>query len=553
MTRQEPDRNGSADPMESVITCKDGSTKYIESTLTAIGDQTLIFYTDLTQRRLAEEALHQTHTFNDLLIQTMPFGMDIVDEEGNSLFRSKSLQTMLGDKDLERCCWKAYRDNAQPCEGCPLNNGFSFNKPGTMEVSNVFDGKTFLISYIGMMYEGKRAMLEVFQDITEQKKLQEELLQSQKLLSIGTMAGGIAHDFNNIVGIIIGYVSILHSIKDNEQRFNDSVNAIRHAADRGAGLVRQILTFARKTDVSFMPINIPEMLQELISMLEQTFPKLVTFNTMMDAHLPSVSADHTQVHQALLNLCVNARDAMPNGGEIAIGARVVSGEKLRERFPTAAEEWYECLSVRDHGIGMEESIIRRIFDPFFTTKGKEKGTGLGLSVVYGIMQAHHGFVDVESEVGTGTCFYLYFPVPAESSESLTSIEQVEETTLGGNESILVVEDEELLLDMVQILLETNGYTVFSAQDGLQALEIFEQHQAEISLVITDMGLPKLTGVDEFEKLKEIDPNVKVVFASGYFEPDIRAKLEEAGAVGFLQKPYVIEQVLTKIREALARS
>jgi PAS domain S-box-containing protein len=538
------------EPLESVVTCQDGSSKYIESTFTSIGEDTLVFFTDLTQHRLAQEALRQTLAFNELLIQTMPFGMNIVDEEGNILFVSKAMKEMLTVDVVDMCCWKVYKDDNQQCVECPLRKGITFGKSDVIETTGILGGKIFQISQVGMMYEGKKAMLEVFQDITEQKKLQQELIQSQKLLSIGTMAGGIAHDFNNILAIILGYSSLLHSIKDNPQKFSDAVSAIRQAVDRGAGLVRQILTFARKTDISFEPLSMAELVKELVSMLEQTFPKIITFNTSMEKHLPYIKADQTQIHQALLNLCVNARDAMPRGGEISIAIEKITGEKLRGRFPSATNPWYISLSVSDTGMGMDEAIRNQVFDPFFTTKEKGKGTGLGLSVVYGIVQAHHGFVNVESTLERGTTFLLYFPVPQESSAALESHEQVVEQISGGNETLLFVEDETLLLDMVQILLESNGYTVFTAKDGEEAVQVYQQHAHEIALVISDMGLPKLTGVSEFEKLKEINPAVKIIFASGYFEPDSKAKLENAGAKGFLQKPYVIDEVLSKIRKVL---
>ena len=550
-TLVEAQREGSVvEPLESVVTCQDGSSKYIESTFTSIGEDTIVFFTDLTQHRLAQEALRQTHAFNELLIQTMPFGMDIVDEEGKILFMSKVMRDMLEADAVDSCCWIAYKDDKQQCTDCPLRKGITFGKPETIETTGVFSGKIFQISHVGMMYEGKKAMLEVFQDITEQKKLQQDLIQSQKLLSIGTMAGGIAHDFNNILAIILGYSSLLHSIKDSPQKFSDAVSAIRQAVDRGAGLVRQILTFARKTDILFEPLSVSELVKELVSMLQQTFPKIITFDTSIEKNLPYINADHTQMHQALLNLCVNARDAMPNGGEISIAIEKVTSEKLRGQFPSATNPWYISLRVSDTGMGMDETIRNQIFDPFFTTKEKGKGTGLGLSVVYGIVQAHHGFVNVESTLERGTTFLLYFPVPQESSAVLESHEQVAEQISGGNETLLLVEDETLLLDMVQILLESNGYTVFTAKDGEEAVHIYQQHAHEIALVISDMGLPKLTGVSEFEKLKEINPAVKIIFASGFFEPDMKAALESAGVKGFLQKPYVIDELLSKLRKAL---
>ena len=544
-------KNQESEPIESVITCKDGSTKYIEFSFSSMGDLTLVFFSDLTQRRIAEEALRQTHAFNELLIQTMPFGMNIVDEEGNILYISKALKEMLTVDAVDMCCWQVYKDDNQQCQNCPLKRGISFGKPDVIETTGVLGGKTFQISHVGMMYEGRRAMLEVFQDVTEQKKLQQELIQSQKMLSIGTLAGGIAHDFNNILGIILGYITIIHSMKDNPQKFSDGVNAIRQAVDRGTGLVRQILAFARKTDIAFEPMSVPDLTQELVSMLQQTFPKIIAFNKEIEPLLPLINADRTQIHQILLNLCVNARDAMPDGGVITIKANVTAGDKLRERFSTANEEQYIRITVSDTGTGMDEMTRSRIFDPFFTTKEKGKGTGLGLSVVYGVIQAHHGFLDVNSTVGSGTTFWLYLPVP---KESITALEagKTEEQVHGGTETLLVVEDEDLLLDMVQLLLETNGYTVLTAKDGMEAVDVYSQHVKEIALVISDMGLPILSGENEFKKIREINPAVKMILASGYFEPDIKAKLEHAGVLGFLQKPYVIEEVLSKIRKVLEK-
>jgi two-component system cell cycle sensor histidine kinase/response regulator CckA len=393
-------------------------------------------------------------------------------------------------------------------------------------------------------------MLEVFEDITEQKTLQQELLQSQKMLSIGTLAGGIAHDFNNILGIILGYISIMQSIKDNPQKFSEGIHAIRQAVDRGTGLVRQILTFARKAEVSFEPLYIPDLVKELVSMLQQTFPKIITFQTSFDRQLPLINADYTQIHQALLNLCVNARDALPNGGEILIEAVTTSGEKTRERFPAANLTPYICVSVSDTGVGMEESTRSRIFDPFFTTKEKGKGTGLGLSVVYGIVHAHHGFINCESRVGEGTAFHIYLPVPEEPANSSRAQTKEESIAPAGNETVLLVEDEDLLLEMMETLLKTRGYGVYKAKDGIEAVELYKRHKDEISLVLTDMGLPKLTGMDEFERLKDINPDIKLIFASGYLDPRAKDELIKAGAKGFLQKPYVIEEVLKKVREAL---
>jgi CheY-like chemotaxis protein len=285
-------------------------------------------------------------------------------------------------------------------------------------------------------------------------------------------------------------------------------------------------------------------------MLRQTFPKVITFTEIVDTEIPVINADRTQIHQVLLNLCVNARDAMPNGGSITFKAEKQTKAQVQERFPVADQDSYITISVIDTGTGMNEATRRRIFDPFYTTKEQGKGTGLGLAVVYGVVQSHHGFIDVESEVGRGTTFRLYFPIPLMTEQTSDIPLNIESFTTGGTETILLVEDEEALIEMVRLLLESNGYKVFTAQDGKEAVEMFKQHQQEIDIVLTDMGLPGMTGVDAFKILKEIAPNVKVIFASGFFEPVIKSDLYIAGAKGFIQKPYSPGEILQKIREVL---
>ena len=387
-------------------------------------------------------------------------------------------------------------------------------------------------------------------DITEQKKFQNQFLQSQKMQTIGTLAGGIAHDFNNILGIIMGYSSLIEKRVEDKKKIMESSVAITKAAERGAALVRQILTFARRTDVSFEPLSIPDFIDELISMLEQTFPKVIEICKIIEGNIPIINADLTQMHQALLNLCLNARDAMPSGGMLALHVLTVEYAIVKKHFSTASAERYVCISVSDTGNGMDRITKNRSFDPFFTTKEKGKGTGLGLSVVYGVMQTHHGFVDVESEVGKGSTFFLYFPVPLESEFDQEQVDSVSYNAPGGTETILLVEDEELLRNMFKELLESKGYHVYTAADGLEAVNVYTTHHAKIDLVLTDVGLPKMTGFEEFKKLKGANPNVKILIASGFYEPDMKTEMYKAGVKGFLNKPYKPEEALRKIRAVL---
>jgi CheY-like chemotaxis protein len=322
------------------------------------------------------------------------------------------------------------------------------------------------------------------------------------------------------------------------------------ATDRGAALVQQILTFARKTDISFRQINLANAACEILAMLKDTFPKIIVMKGIFPKKIPNIYADGTQIHQVLLNLCLNARDAMPNGGQLTLKTEMRTNKQVREHFPSADQEEYVCLSVTDTGEGMNEETRLRIFDPFFTTKKEGKGTGLGLSVVYGVMQAHLGFIDVESKLKQGTTFLLYFPVSTTNTRQTDLQMQKDSFRLEGTETILFVEDEDFIRDMVRLTLESKGYKVYAAQDGVTAIQLYKRHKQKIDLVLTDVGLSGMTGIDEFKKLKKLNPEVSVVFTSGFIEPDVRDKLLMDGAKAFIQKPYQPQNVLQIVREVL---
>ena len=387
-------------------------------------------------------------------------------------------------------------------------------------------------------------------DNTERRKLEDQLRQAQKLENLGTMAGGIAHDFNNILTIMSVHMSILKKMGVDSEDFRTSADAISRGVQRGAALVSQLLTFARKTDVIFESINVNHAVKELTRMVEATFPKTITFKLDLGKDIPTISADANQLNQVLLNLCVNARDAMPGGGQLTIRSEAVGGMTLRAKFPDARDETYVCISVSDTGIGMDEETRSRIFEPFFTTKEKGKGTGLGLAVVYGVLKSHHGFIDVVSEEGKGTTFHLYFHTPIRGIETAAPAEKEEEDIPGGTETILLVEDEELVLKVLTRFLTGKGYNVLTAQDGLEAVEVYKRENKKIAVVVTDLGLPKLGGWDAFLKMKAINPHVQGIFASGYIEPAVKSDMAAQGAKQFIQKPYVLDQILTKLREIL---
>ena len=387
-------------------------------------------------------------------------------------------------------------------------------------------------------------------DDTKRHRLERELIQSQKLESLGILAGGIAHDFNNILGILMGHVSLLERIKDDPELHKTSLNAIDTALKRGTGLVRQLLTFARKTDVAFGPILVNDIVKELLRLLRETLPKTIDVVAELGPEIPATVGDGGQIHQIMLNLCVNARDAMPAGGRLQIRTSVVDRDRVRQRFPNAVSDKYVAIEVHDTGTGMDEATKTRIFEPFFTTKEAGKGTGLGLAVVFGVVQTHKGYIDVESEVGKGTTFCVYLPLEVPQTKGEAGKRTLFEESRGGNETILFVEDEALLYETSRLVLASKGYNVLYAKDGLEALEVYRKHFKEIHLVLTDMDMPKLGGEKLVKAFLDINPRLKIIFASGFVEPEVKARVFKLGAKEFLAKPYDPVAMLSKVREVL---
>jgi len=387
-------------------------------------------------------------------------------------------------------------------------------------------------------------------DDTKRHLLEQQLIQAQKFESLGTLASGIAHDFNNILSIIIGHATIIQRLHRESDKIADSIKMITTAAQRGAALVRQLLTFARKSDVILQRISLNDLIKEVVSLTRETFPKTVTVSMKLADKLSTILADSTQIHQVFLNLCVNARDAMPNGGNLSLSTRLIIGEKVHARFPEAKASEYVLIEVSDTGTGMDEATQNRIFEPFFTTKEPGKGTGLGLAVAFGIIHIHQGFIDVSSEPGNGTTFSIYFPVNLEELEPFEITKEMLGDTEGGTETILLVEDEEMLRSLTKMVLKGKGYNVVTASDGEEAVRMFMLRQNDIALVLSDLGLPKLNGYDVLKQVKRIKPSVKFIIASGYIEPAEKSEILESGARDFIQKPYVPNDMLRRIRQVL---
>lgn len=399
-------------------------------------------------------------------------------------------------------------------------------------------------------------ILGVARDVTAQRMLEEKLRQSQKLESIGTLAGGIAHDFNNILGIIVGYTGLIKMSVGDDVNLVRSVDAIEVAAKRGIEVVRQLLTFARKEERVAQSVDVNDVVADTFKLILETFPKSISISAALSERKLTMVGDPTELHQAILNLCVNARDAMISrtdhklsGGKLEIATGIVKGDVLRRKFPQAGYDEYVEVRVSDTGSGMDEATISRIFEPFFTTKERGKGTGLGLAKVYGIVQGHAGFVDVSSKISEGTVFSLFLPFRYARDFSLKEEDSKDEELRGGNETVLIVEDELSLLEFLEEVLKNKGYKVLSAGDGQRAVSVFFENR-DIRLVLSDIGLPNLDGIELLHVVKESDPQVRVILAGGFIEEDQKERAANSGIDAFLQKPYELNDVLRIIRKVL---
>jgi len=401
------------------------------------------------------------------------------------------------------------------------------------------------------------ALISVARDITERKiaekareALETQLRQAQKLESIGTLAGGIAHDFNNILAIVSGYASLLARGRIGPESFSGSIEGINRATQRGAELVRQLLTFARKNESHPQSLDINVTVEELLGMVRATFPSTIAITVQLEQNLPLIHGDPSQIYQALLNLCVNARDAMPSGGTLTVATGCIDGRTLQNRLVEAARETYVRVSVSDTGVGMEESLRERIFEPFFSTKTRDKGTGLGLAVVFGVVKNHHALIDVESVPDKGSTFHLFFPLSKPGVGAAIAKTETSGDEAGGNETILIVEDEETLSNLVGMFLAGKGYHVLYAADGESAVAILQAHREQVALVFLDIDLPRLNGWSAYLKMKEVSPSLKAVLTSGFGQSVPQEELTREGVRVFLPKPYSPAEVFRRIREEL---
>jgi PAS domain S-box-containing protein len=393
------------------------------------------------------------------------------------------------------------------------------------------------------------ATLVINTDVTERKQLERQFLRAQRMESIGALAGGIAHDLNNVLGPILMGVELLGEEVPSEARRRMLVT-MKGCAQRGSEMVKQILAFARGAGGQATTLQIKSVVTEMARLAKDTFPRSIQIQAMVEPDLPAIKGNATQLHQVLLNLSVNARDAMPDGGELRLAAnQVVLNEYISKGGLSPVSGSYVVLSVSDTGHGMSPEVLAKIFEPFFTTKSEGHGTGLGLSTVVGIAKSHKGFVEVTSQVGKGTTFSVYLPAAPSGGRPEADAEAAA-PPMGRGEQVLVVDDEIAVLEMSRQTLEAFNYRVLTAQNGAEAVGIYERHRGEIQAVITDMMMPIMDGPASIQALQNLDPGVRVIGISGLGSEAALTKAGKLKVQRFLKKPYATGSLLTSLREVL---
>jgi PAS domain S-box-containing protein len=414
-------------------------------------------------------------------------------------------------------------------------------------------GETFPVEVsLKHVLVGRRGYLvAAARDITETKQLQAKFLRAQRLESIGRLAGGIAHDLNNVLCPVILSIQLLRE-KLQDAEAQEILSLLENSARRGTGMIKQVLTFAKGLKADRIAVHIADLIKEIVKIGRETFPRSIQIKTNIATDLWPVVGDATQLHQVLMNLCVNACDAMPEGGVLELRAENQRVDaKQAATYPDALPGAYVVLSVKDTGLGILPEILDRIFEPFFTTKQFGKGTGLGLPTVLGIAKGHGGFVGVDSAPNLGSCFRIYLPSKPDMTVSVDAIGPVT-AQRGQNELILVVDDEKSILLVTQAILSAHGYEVITANDGVEAVALYKERSAEIQAVITDMAMPYMDGVEAIRTIRKINPQARFVAVSGFLEYDRLVESTGSSGLTLLHKPYSPDKLLQTLAGVLGK-
>ena len=491
----------------------------------------------------------------EAIMASMGEGLTIQDTNFVIIYQNKVLKDFRGDHIGEHC-YTAYEHIDHICEGCPVEMAYKDGGIHKAERSVTTGEGTLSVEITASALQDLQgnvvAGIEIVRDISDRKKLEAQLRHSQKMEAVGTMAGGIAHDFNNILNVIMGYGNMVMDTLESGSTSKEQMSEVLIAADRAADLTRRLLIFSRKQVVEVKPVNVNELILGVQKMLVRLIRESIEIKLDLAEKPLIVLADAGQLEQVLINLASNAKDAMQEGGQLTIktGLEDVDDEYVAA-YGYGKPGRYALITVTDTGQGMNAETRGKIFEPFFTTKGIGEGTGLGLAISYGIVKQHSGYIKVYSEPGHGTVFKIYLPL----SEEATSADMKAKAAVpvkGGNETILVAEDDASLEVLTRIILESSGYSVITAKDGDDAITKFMENRERIRLVILDMIMPKKNGKEVGEAIRKASPRIKILFTSGYTMDVIKtADLTESG-FNFMHKPFIPKDLLIKVREVLDR-
>lgn len=557
-------RTGVGKPLEYRMRHRDGTWRVLESTASVIrspsGDpeRLVIVNRDVTQRKEAEESLRISESGFRSMIEDAPYGIYRADVDGRLLRANPALQKMLGYEKLDELLKASLPThifrNPSDFSGLKdmLENASEF-KDVEVELKRR-DGAPITVRCTGRKVKEEHQGLPCFdvfaEDITERRILERQLRMAGKMEAVGRLSGGIAHDFNNILGVIIGYGQVLKRRLGSQNDLLECAEEIEKAGQRAASLTRQLLAFSRQQILTPSILKLNDLVLDMAKMLPRLLGEDIAVNTSLSSDLGMVKADQGQIEQVIMNLAVNARDAMPEGGTLRIEtANVELDQAYAWQHPGAKPGHCVMLAVTDTGTGIDPDTLTHIFEPFFTTKEVGKGTGLGLATVYGVVKQSGGYIWVESKLGQGASFQIFLPRVEESAAEIRAMISAS-GAIGGSETILLVEDSEPLRKLTRSFLESHGFRVLVAQDGEEAIQVATRHSGKIDLLFTDVVMPGMNGRALAEKLLPRQPGMRVLYTSGYTDSFVaRHGVLEEGMV-LLHKPFTEEVLISKVREVL---
>lgn len=506
------------------------------------------------KRKQAAEAVQTREKEKAVILDSLSELVSYKDTEMRIVWVNNAVLESIGlssDELIGRHCYEVWEQRDEPREGCPIVEVLKTGEFKEGEVT-ISDGRRWLVRGNPVKDEDGKVVgvVDSSLNITEKRRLEEQLIQAKKMETVGRLAGGIAHDFNNLLTAIKGYANLLiDGLSPKDSRYED-MKQILKASERATTLTDRLLAFSRRKFIKPQVINLNELILGIDEMLRRLITEDIELIFIPSEDLSSVKVDPAQIEQVIVNLVVNARDAMPKGGKLFIetGNVALDEDFIREHIGSKLGD-YVRMSVRDTGIGIPEELMEHIFEPFFTTKKEGRGTGLGLSTVYGIVKQHNGYISVESTSGRGTTVNIYLLQVEEEAERIP-LKEMDETLPEGKETVLIVEDEEMVRGFAHRVLQSLGYTVLEASNGKEAVRVAEEHEDEIHLLLTDIVMPGMNGMEVAKYFKKIRPKIKVLFVSGYSDNITEQHGFLFKGMNFLQKPFASREFAQKLREVL---